>query len=1068
MPTPAGPSRHRLFAVIALFLLLSRALFGQPLTVQPANTTGMYKVGDTASWNISLNTGAAATGLTYTIKSGGLTSVDSGSLTLTNGKAVLSESASKPDWLLLEITGKDGTGASFTTDGGALFSPEKITVSAPPPADFDAFWQARLDELAQVPVNPVLTSQPSGVAGVDYALVQMDNIRGTHIQGQIARPTSGSKFPALLIVQWAGVYSLDPTWVTGRAQQGWLALNIQAHDIHAVDVASYYTAEENGPLANYWAQGNEDPNTSYFLRMYLACYRAVDYLASRPDWDGRVLVVTGASQGGLQTLLAASINPKVTAALALVPAGCDQTGPDVGRSPGWPQWYYQTWLGQDPAKVKAASRYYDICNFVSRIRCPVLVGTGLIDTTVPPIGVYAAFNQIRSPREIMAMPLSGHSTNQDAYITRSEAVLSLLKTGASPGLSTAADGSLRWKVSLPSAAPTGTSCASPVLNTDGSIVTALPGASPGTVEAYAADGSQRWTFTAPAAVSGAPACTADGNIVFGCTDGTLVELDSSGSRKWETAAGAALSRSPAIGPDGIVYATTADGALQAFTAGGSLRWRTALDGGSPTSPIIGPDGTLYAGSSSGALHAVAANGTELWTFDAGSAISGAPSLAADGSLYFGTQDGTVYCLSGDGTKRWSVAAGGAVRATPVIGPDGTIYAGSADGRLHAIAPDGTPRWEFPSATAAAFQPIVSSAAVRGDGSVVFGTADGLVVCVDPSGAQRWATTVGAASDASPLLADDGTLFTGSSDGSLCALTGTEAPLLADWMQVRRDAHHHAWQPMGRSPAGGGRLTALSVRAEPGTGAGALVAGFIVGGPGTRFVLLRAVGPTLAKFQVAGAMTDPFLTLYQGTSPIATNDDWSTQANAGLIASTAAAVGDFPLPEGSKDAALLTNLGAGLYTAYPLGQGRATGISLLELYDAGGTGTSAFTGLSARNQVGTGAQILVVGFIISGGPRSLVIQGIGPNLAKYLSPVLTDPVLRLYQGTQLIAENNDWGLSSDPALLSDAAKSVYAQSLSPGSKDAALVVTLPSGLYSVELLGNNGLTGPGMIEVYALP
>ena len=1070
MPPSALPAlRLRLAATFILCLAATGcALVAQPITITPANTTGIYRLGEAASWNIALKAGTSATGLTYTVKSGGLTVVDSGSLALSKGQAVISETATKPDWLLLEIAGKDGTGASFTAGGGALFSPEKITVSAPPPADFDAFWQARLDELAQVPMNPVLTSKPSGVAGVDYDLIQMDNIRGTHIEGQLARPTTGTKFPALLIVQWAGVYSLDPSTVTWRAQQGWLALNIQAHDIHAVDTASYYTAEANGPLANYWAQGNEDPNTSYFLRMYLACYRAVDYLASRPDWNGKVLVVTGASQGGLQTLLSASINPKVTAAVADVPAGCDQTGPDVGRSPGWPQWYYQTYLGQDPAKVKAASRYYDICNFVSKIRCPVLIGTGLDDTTVPCIGVYAAFNQIRSPREIVAMPLATHTDNQQAWNARSEAVLALLRSGSPPGLSTAADGSLRWTAPLPSSSTAGTPCSSPVEATDGTLVAALLGASPGTVECYERDGSMHWTYTAPAAVSGAPACTPDGYVVFGCTNGALIELDATGEVRWQASAGAAVSGSPALAPDGTILIATTDGRIESFSAGGTARWNARFAGGSLTSPIVGPDGTVYAGSASGMLHAIAPGGAERWSFNAGSAIARPPSLAADGALYFGTGDGHVVCLARDGTQSWSFDAGGAVEATPVIGPDGTIYVGAGDGRLHALAVDGTQKWEFPAAATTAFQPITASAAVRRDGSVVFGTQDGLVVCVDPSGVQRWATMLGAGAYGSPLLADDGTLFVGSAAGSLCALTGTETPLLADWMQVRRDPHHQAWQPMGRFPSGGGRLSALSVRAQPGTDAGALVAGFIVAGSGSRTVLLRAVGPTLAGMNVDGAMPDPFLTLYQGTMPIATNDDWGSQPNAADVATTAARLGDFSLPQDSKDAALLTNLGPGLYTAYPLGTGRQTGVTLVELYDAGGTGTSTFTGLSARDQVGTGSQILVAGFIISGGSRSVVIQGIGPTLAKYINPVLADPVLRLYRGTQLIAENDDWGVSSDPSLLSSASRAAGAQALNPGSHDAALVATLPPGLYSAELLGANGLTGPGMIEVYALP
>ena len=97
----------------------------------------------------------------------------------------------------------------------------------------------------------------------------------------------------------------------------------------------------------------------------------------------------------------------MTAALAIVPAGCDMLGPDVGRSPGWPQWYDRT-QGKDAAKVHEASRYFDVVNFAPRIKCPVLVGFGLIDQTCPPEGVMAALNQIAAPKEVIVLPRAEH------------------------------------------------------------------------------------------------------------------------------------------------------------------------------------------------------------------------------------------------------------------------------------------------------------------------------------------------------------------------------------------------------------------------------------------------------------------------------------------------------------------------------------------------------------------------------------------------------------------------------------------------------------------------------------
>ena len=253
----------------------------------------------------------------------------------------------------------------------------------------------------------------------------MDNVGGSHIHGQLARPAQKGKLPALLILQWAGVYPLQREWVTDRAAQGWLALNIEPHDM-PID------AGPSGAPGNYASLGNDDREKSYFLRMYLSVCQAVQYLAGRPDWDGRTLVVTGVSMGGQQTLVAAGLCPQVTAALALVPAGADMLGPEAGRRGGYPQWYDDVG-GKDPAKVHEASRYFDTANFAARIRCPVLVSFGLLDETSPPSGVVAAFNQIHAPKQMLILTRSPHQdvggSQTPFWRLRDDAWLPALKAG---------------------------------------------------------------------------------------------------------------------------------------------------------------------------------------------------------------------------------------------------------------------------------------------------------------------------------------------------------------------------------------------------------------------------------------------------------------------------------------------------------------------------------------------------------------------------------------------------------------------------------------------------------------
>jgi cephalosporin-C deacetylase-like acetyl esterase len=263
-------------------------------------------------------------------------------------------------------------------------------------------------------------------------MIVMDNIRGTHIRGQIARPAKAGKFPALLLLQYAGIYPLQKDWVVSKATNGWLTLNIQAHDIAVAEPEAYYQSLKAGSLTNYEAIGMDDRESSYFLRMYLACYRAAAYLRSRPDWDGRTLVVAGYSQGGQQTLITAALVPDITAAMACVPAGCDSDAVEAGRMPAYPWMLMQPKTPEEAAKVKQASRYFDAANFAPRVKCPLLVGIGGIDVVCPSPGIYAALNQMPCAKEIIFMPSVGHGGPHVAYDARLKEWLSLLKDGKSP------------------------------------------------------------------------------------------------------------------------------------------------------------------------------------------------------------------------------------------------------------------------------------------------------------------------------------------------------------------------------------------------------------------------------------------------------------------------------------------------------------------------------------------------------------------------------------------------------------------------------------------------------------
>lgn len=270
----------------------------------------------------------------------------------------------------------------------------------------------------------------------------------------------------------------------------------------------------------------------------------------------------------------------------------------------------------------------------------------------------------------------------------------------------------------------------------------------------------------------------------------------------------------------------------------------------------------------------------------------------------------------------------------------------------------------------------------------------------------------------------------------------------------------------------GRLTNLSIRSQAGTGDQTLIAGFAIGGPGgTKPVLIRAIGPTLTAFAVPGALAAPKLDLYGNGALMQSGTAWGGSA---ALTTMFNSVGAFPLDAGSKDAAFVPTLPGGSYTAQATGIDGTTGVALLELYDASSSGqfdattTSRLINASARTQVGTGDNVLIAGFAISGSTaRTVLIRATGPALAAYgVAGTLSAPKLELIRDNVVLATNLGWG--GDPQLTT-VGNGVGAFPLTdPLSRDSILLLTLPPGTYSAKVSGADGGTGIALVEVYEVP
>ncbi len=506
------------------------------------------------------------------------------------------------------------------------------------------------------------------------------------------------------------------------------------------------------------------------------------------------------------------------------------------------------------------------------------------------------------------------------------------------------NGTLKWRYYVGSKI----ALASPAIAGDGTIYV---GANNGNLYALSSSGKLKWTVSTIGSILTTPAIGADGSVYLHGGDGNLYSISSTGATNWtynlgETSSSASYS-SPAVGTDGTIYIGSADSNLYVFTSGASsatLKWKFNAKGQIYTSPAIGSDGTIYIGTLGGDFYALSPAGSQKWSqsFGTSGAISSSPALAGDGSIYFGQYDGNVCALKSDGTVKWKYLTGVGIRASsPAVGADGAVYIGSYDDNIYAINADGSLRRTYATAGQLRSSPVLSG----------------------------------------------GRLYICSQDAKLYALLVGQNAAASSWPMFHQNALHTGLlvsSPVTLAQADpNGRLLNISTRGTAGNDAQALIAGFTVTG-GPRTLLVRAVGPTLASYGVSGTIKKARLQLYTAgasTPFLDQSQGWTVDNDATTAASIAAkaqSVGDFALPSGSGDAAVLVTLNPGSYTAKITPADGVPGIALVEVYDTGPlSSTARVTSLSSRLTAGaTDSRTATAGFSITGGCGSRPVRSTG--------------------------------------------------------------------------------------------
>ena len=338
-----------------------------------------------------------------------------GSVTSGKEPAVIEGKLDRPGFMLLTLTAKDTDGKKIARFAGAGVDPLEIVSGTKMPEDFEAYWASEIKKLRARKPNVICREATEFYTDESRELVKIYDVRiedgEVNATGILTIPlhSAREKLPAMITFGGASWIGSNPA-VKEAVYRDVMVFSMNIHDTkNKVTPAERTALRARDDIANYQYKNIQDREKYAPRKIFLRIVRSLDYLKSRPEWNGKDLIASGPSFGGCQTIVAAALDKDVTLACPGGAAMADHMGADNKQKEGWPKLLRSRFAKENPAEAKKNSAYFDSANFARLIKCPAVFSVGFIDTVCAPTSVYAAFNNVPGKdKEMLNSPCGVH------------------------------------------------------------------------------------------------------------------------------------------------------------------------------------------------------------------------------------------------------------------------------------------------------------------------------------------------------------------------------------------------------------------------------------------------------------------------------------------------------------------------------------------------------------------------------------------------------------------------------------------------------------------------------------